>query len=95
MTVKGRRKQRIKERDEKRKGRGSRSKYQGMAERGMLGEKELQNYNLMYSVLNKEQTVDFKNPNADPTREDYNKLKRFYYTHLSSLEYRTQDEASL
>lgn len=83
-------KQRLKERDERRKERHEnnlkRDNYHHMAEKGELGARDLEKYSFMYETIKNEERLSFIKPDNNPTREDYNKLKNFYYSSRSSLD---------
>lgn len=82
------RKQRIKERDEKRKKREEsnfkKSSYHEMAHSGKLGQQDLEKYTFLYYELKKEEQHNFVKPDNNPTRTEYNKLKSYYYSHKNS-----------
>lgn len=69
--------------------------YHDMAKKGELGEKYLEKYTSMYENLPKEKRNGFKKPNNHPTMEDYNGLRKVFYSNNvqnTSLENRTLND---
>jgi len=79
--MKGRKKQRVKmlkeKRDQREKNNWKKHQYQEMRDKGILGNKELQKYSMMYEFL-KEYRKNFPTPDENPTRRNYNDIKIIY-----------------
>lgn len=72
------RKKRLKEkREEREKNNWKKNQYHSMARKGLLGNRELQTYRMMYGSLNGDREY-FTNPENNPSRNDYYRLKKKY-----------------
>jgi hypothetical protein len=61
--------------------------YHEMHASNELGNKELENYRIMYNDLSEEYQKNFKNPENKPNAIDYKSIKKFYYSKsVSSIE---------
>jgi len=53
--------------------------YHKIHEDKKMGNKELENYAVMYNSLQKEERLKFKSPDQKPNLDDYNLIKKYYY----------------
>ncbi len=71
-------------RAERNKSNWKKQKYKDMADKGILGQRELDLYKHMYSSI-KDGMESFAHPDYNPTRQDYISLKKMYSSLDSKL----------
>jgi hypothetical protein len=46
--------------------------------RGELGPRDRKNYEIFYNALDREEKKSFENPSVNPTKTDYQKIRKLY-----------------